>query len=185
MKKFFFSSVFFLVAIVAFAQDAKKIKPEFQSLVQLGFLEGNAGNAFQLQAINGFDLKCFSAGIGVGLDYYGVRSVPLFFDIRKNILRKPQTPFFYLDAGMHFPWNNQGNEWQVVRSKSGLFYEAGVGYNIPVQSHAIILSAGYSYKAFKEEIETPVWCFVGDCANDVQKLSYQLRRISIKAGFRF
>ena len=185
MKKFFFTSFFILITVVAFAQQTEKSKPKFQSLLQLGFVEGNAGNAFQLQAINSFDFSCFSAGIGVGLDYYGTRSVPLFFDIRKNILRKPQTPFLFLDAGIHFPWINQNSEWQIVRTKPGLFYEAGIGYNIPLQSHAITFSAGYSYKAYKEEIETPVWCLRGDCANDVQKLSYQLRRISIKAGFRF
>ncbi len=184
MKKIFFASLFFLVATVAPAQQIKNSKPKFQSLVHLGFVEGNAGNAFQLQAINGFDFNCFSAGIGMGLDYYGTRSVPLFVDLRKNILRKPQTPFLFLDAGVHFPWYNQ-SEAAITKGKPGLFYEAGVGYNIPLQSHAFTFSAGYSYKAFNEEIETPVWCLMGDCANDVQKLSYQLRRISIKVGFRF
>ena len=185
MKQLFFSYIFILVATVAVAQQTKTGKLKFQSLVQLGFVEGNAGNAFQLQAINSFDFNCFSAGIGVGLDYYGTRSVPLFIDLRKNILRKPQTPFIYLDAGMHFPWNDQRDEGQIVRSRAGLFYEAGIGYNVPVKTHAITFSAGYSYKAFKEEIKSPVWCVTGRCANDVQKLSYQFRRISIKAGFRF
>src|SRR5262245_27408802 len=106
---FLFFSIF--VSCTLFAQQAKENRAakkncgcSFNSLAQLGILEGEAGTAFQLQTINGIQFKTWSAGIGVGLDYYKYRSIPLFLDLRKYILNKPRTPFLYADGGIHFAW---------------------------------------------------------------------------------
>ena len=175
------------ISLFTAAQDQKEKKFLFQSINNLGFLEGSAGSAFQLQTINGFRYRSFSAGVGIGLDYYLSRSVPLFLDIRKDLFGgKRQTPFVYLSGGKHFPWIVNRNEWTEISQTSGWYYDAGIGYAIPVNTHAIIFSAGYSYKNYDEKVTSPdIMCLIGPCPEYQEKYSYQLRRISLKAGFRF
>ena len=66
-------------------------------------------SAFAVQTINGIKWKTLSAGIGVGIDNYVFRTVPVFADIRADILKRKNTPFVFIDAGPQFCWvqNNQ------------------------------------------------------------------------------
>jgi hypothetical protein len=170
---------------ILFAQaEQKKAKPKFQSIMQVGLLEGETGSAFQLQTINGFKFKNFSAGVGVGLDYYSIRSIPLFLDLRKNILNKDQTPFVYVDAGIHFPWTGKQFDW-ATETDGGLFYDLGIGYRLPVKYNAFLLSAGYSLKAYSAEERYSYWCGINPCPEIVNQYEYKLRRFSVKFGFSF
>src|SRR5687768_4020311 len=63
---------------------AQKQKPKFTSINQAGVTWGGSGQTLQLQSINGIFYKTFSAGVGVGLDYYWQRTIPLFIDLRKD-----------------------------------------------------------------------------------------------------
>jgi hypothetical protein len=166
------------------AQDAGK-KFRFASNNTYGVLVGEAGNAFHVQSVNGLEHKSFFAGLGVGIDNYGLRSIPLFLDIRKNILDKPNTPFVYVDGGYHFPWKKAEEGWYETKTSGGLYYEAGLGYQLPIKGAAILFSAGYSYKAYKEVFSYPTFCIDGNCPDYSNTYRYQLRRISIRAGVRF
>ncbi|MBA2745856.1 MAG: hypothetical protein H0U44_06495 [Flavisolibacter sp.] len=181
----------FMISVLPAALKAQNVKSsssiKFNSLLQAGLLEGSAGSAFSLSTINGVRIKSFSAGVGVGLDYYTVRSVPVFIDLRKDLLKSDKTPFVYVSAGRHFPWlkNNENNEWITSKTFPGWYYDLGIGYSIPIQSQALFFSAGYSYKAFRETTEMSTICLRGECPTFKEEFSYALRRISIKAGFRF
>jgi hypothetical protein len=175
-----------LLILHAQAQEKKAAgKPVFTSINTLGILEGQGGTSFTIQSINGIRLNTISIGAGVGLDYYIIRSVPVFLDVRKDLFSKRQTPFVYANAGTNLPWDQQVNYYEEVKVKGGLYYEAGLGYSWPLKSTNIIVSLGYSYKAFEEQIKSMVFCFDGNCPELNEKRAYQLRRLSIKAGFRF
>jgi hypothetical protein len=178
--------VLLLMQLCSFAQKQAVSKPRFQSFLQLGLLEGQKGSAFQMHTVNGFRWKGWSAGVGVGLDYYGVRSVPLFLDVRKSIFNKEQSPFIYVSGGLSFPWLKETEEtWLQVRGKRGVMYEAGLGYQLPLRKHALFFSAGYSVKTHNEEITEPTFCIWGPCPDRISSSTYTFRRLSIRAGFRF
>src|SRR5215217_526732 len=90
-----------LLISVANAQGSGKIK--FGSINSVGWLKGDSRNMVQAQSINGIRYKSFFCGIGVGLDNYYYKTIPVFADIRKNILSRKSTPFVYADLGISFP----------------------------------------------------------------------------------
>ncbi len=165
-------------------------KPKFASLWQIGALDGSASTAVQLQTINGIQFKTWTTGIGVGLDYYRFRSIPLFLDLRKDILNRKETPFLFGDIGMHFSWvkDSQKSAWPRSTYSNGLFYELGAGYKFGLpKSRALTFSAGYSFKSITEKNYGINYCpFIGPCVEGlVEKFDYDLKRLSVKAGFIF
>lgn len=168
---------------IAQAQEGKR--SGFASINTFNVMEGQGGTSFGLQSVNGWKYKTFFAGIGVGIDGYKVRSIPVFADIRKNIFQKPNTPFVYLEGGVNFPWTSDITDWYRIEYKAGLFYEGGLGYLLPVKGADLVFSAGYSFKGYKEERSYTVWCVDGDCPDRQENWTYQLRRISVRAGLRF
>jgi hypothetical protein len=185
MHKQIFVCIFFILLYCGIhAQDTSRSKLRFESTAQIGFVEGQMGTSAQLQLVNGIRFKYFSAGIGVGLDYYAMRSIPLFIDLKKDILKNGKSPFIYADAGVNFPWKTRSFEW-VSDTDAGIFYELGVGHRFPVKSHAIMLSLGYSFKSYAHEEVQEVWCLVPPCPVITQHFDFKLRRLSVKAGFSF
>ncbi len=163
----------------------------FHSINQVGILAGSSDVNLQLQSINGIKYKAGFVGLGVGLDYYYARSIPVFLDLRKDIFNKTITPFIYVDGGYHFPWSSDKDEklafWGNEKTKGGLYYEAGIGYSVPVlKKMKLIFSAGYSYKHLSETVNTMPWLSIWPAPKEAyQKNEYSLRRIAIKAGFSF
>jgi hypothetical protein len=184
MKNFILRLVL-LAALPAMAQqETNSNKVVFQSINQLGLMVGETGNEFQIQTINGIKMKTFFAGIGVGIDEYQMRSVPLFLDLRKEWKLTGKTPFVYADAGMHFIWDNSKSE-MVSYDQPGLFYDLGIGYRIPVQSNAFLLSAGYSFKSYTSKYPQYYYWMWNSNPEQYQTNEYELRRISVKLGFSF
>lgn len=170
---------------LAHAQSPKSTpKLSFRSINQIGFLSGQAGTEPLAQTINGVQYKTFSTGIGIGLDYYKERSIPLFLDIRKHVFHKPQTPFVYLDGGYHFPWtHDKAEEWIRTTVKGGLYYDVGIGYRFPTfKTGAIHVSLGYSAKNMSETINHNPWRSSWPLPEDYQQFDYTLRRYSFKMG---
>lgn len=176
----------------AVAQQKNKIR--FQSINNAGVIIGGYEQAFQLQSINGIKYKTYSAGIGIGRDDYYFKTVPLFVDLRKNLLEKKITPFVYVDLGASFPWDRAKIEtWTTSYYKSGFLFDAGLGYSIPVRGRfAFNFSAGYSQKILNETRETSSWMwtdympgFAPSSYKDTADYRYTLRRISLKIGFSF
>jgi hypothetical protein len=157
---------------------------QFQSINQLGMVVGETGNAFQIQTVDGIRIKKFFTGIGVGIDEYQVRSIPLFLDFRMNVKESGKTPFVYADGGTHFIWPKEKNE-MVTYDDAGFYYDLGVGYSIPVKSNAVLLSAGYSFKSYSSRENSYYYYWWNYYPEDYIENSYKLRRISIKAAFSF
>ncbi|HKB45180.1 MAG TPA: hypothetical protein VKC90_12350 [Chitinophagaceae bacterium] len=175
-----------LITVGASAQDKKEEHLSFQSFFQEGIVTGESGTVLQLQFINGIRYKTFFAGAGAGLDYYYERSIPVFLDLRKKIFNKSSAPFLYADGGYAFLWQKEKDVYQMD-SHGGLFYELGAGYEIQVYKKLkLLLCAGYSYKSLSKTINKMPWLSVWPPSqNALDKYDYSLRRISLKAGFRF
>ena len=165
-------------------QKEKKCAIAFQSINQVGMLKGEHWGAFQLQSINGIRYKTYSVGVGVGIDEYRLRSIPLFLDLRKE-WKTGRTPFVYADGGVHFTWPDQKDEWTDY-DKTGMFYDLGIGYRLPLNGASLLLSAGYSFKSYSlsQPVYSP-WLWLVETGNQQQMLDYKLRRISIKMGISF
>jgi hypothetical protein len=173
------------------AQDKKAKKFRFHSLNSLAFINGSNATTAGLQTVNGFSRGAWFGGIGLGLDYYQYRSVPLFADFRYEFGKKKTKPFIYADAGINFQWaqdyfyhdpsiwNNGGtNDFE-----NGVYADVGIGINAYSKNgNAFVMSLGYSRKDMKEyytyedwRLRTPV--------TDVY--SYRFNRAVLKLGYRF
>ena len=146
------------------SQHVTKTSPviKFLSNLQSGILIGQKGStpAFSINTVNGIKYSSWFAGIGVGIDYYGLkRSIPLFLNIQKDLSAKPNTWFWFAEAGYNFAWLVDNEKMKFVdkyKVVGGLFYEAGAGYNFTIFTKTRIgVSAGYSYKQLKEKYTYP------------------------------
>ena len=170
-------------------QTAASLK--FNSTVQFGLLEGEAPSAFQAQAINGIQYKTWGAGIGVGIDNYMFRTIPLFIELRKNILNKATTPYVFTSVGLQFPWvrNNQKLWYGKSDFNTGIYYNLGLGYRINMfKNNALLFSTAFSLKQITNTIYVsgPGPCYLGGCPEDIpQPTKYTLRRLSLQIGWNF
>jgi hypothetical protein len=187
-KKMCLSVTCLIFLLSAKSQHVTKTSPEikFQSNLQSGLLVGqkDSKSALSVNVVNGIKSSTWFGGIGVGIDYYGLkRSIPLFLNIQKDISAKSNTWFWFADAGYNFPWlmNNEKMKFvEKYKAVGGLFYEAGAGYKFTIFNKTRIgLSAGYSYKQLKEKYTYPcVWCEFNIPPD--QTNNYEYRRIAIK-----
>lgn len=183
--KFFLSLLLFQFTL---NMQAQKKELKFQSVIQVGLLEGEQGSALQLQTIQGLKCKTWSAGVGVGLDYYHTRTIPLFLDVRKALGRKENTVFVYVGGGYNFPWLKEVDKIGFENdSKGGLYYDAGIGYQLPVfKTQQLFFSAGFSQKNFSKTYNSmPYLSIWPPPPQAYQQYKYLVRRLSIKAGLRF
>ena len=182
---------FLLIALLLLATNAnaQKARIKFSGINQLGILKGSSDQTFQLQTINGIRYKTWFAGVGVGYENYYLKTIPLFIDIRWNLLSKKATPFIYADIGANLPSKKQKKgEWQTSDYKAGLYYDVGRGYSAPIKGNfAFKLSAGYSQKQLHEaRTNIVIWDFPPYGGNDYKEyFDYTFRRLSIKAALQF
>lgn len=168
---------------------------QFHSVNNLGLLEGETGSAFQLQTINGAQYNSWFAGAGIGLDFYRLRTIPLFLDIRKEFGKSSNKLFVYSDAGINFSWVTDQQKTSYVENDkfgSGFYGDWGLGYKVLVaKKNNLLLSMGYSYKKTVETYD-PLYSnpgiFYGQGSpsyDQTQKINYSLNRLSIKVGWEF
>ncbi|HTQ64965.1 MAG TPA: hypothetical protein VMI12_09210 [Puia sp.] len=182
-----------LLVISSICHAQNKAAWQFRSINQLGLLEGETGSAFQIQTINGAQYKSWFGGIGIGLDYYRFRSIPLFADFRKDFGGKNKFFFIYADGGIHFSWltddqkriyagyNNGPNDFS-----NGFYMSAGIGYKIILNGKlAFFISPGYSYKKSEAKTTTTICPFQGPCYINTDRYDYNMSRLSVNAGIEF
>ena len=170
-----------------FAQQKNATGPwRFQSINSVGLLEGQTGSAFQLQTINGASYRSWFAGIGLGLDDYRFRTIPMFVDVRKEFGRSSKKFFLYADGGISFSWvtDNEKMAYSNEHFSNGFYDDFGLGYKMVLgRNNALQCSLGYSYKNItdtysSEYISTPP-------IPPPDKINYSLNRLSIKLGWSF
>ncbi len=171
-------------------EPVKKIR--VQSISSLGVLNGGKGTAMALQSIVGVNYHRGFVGVGLGIDYYRYRSIPLFADLRYEFGKGSRNLFVYGDVGYNYDWlvKEDRNPFQTFipteRFSGGVYYDAGVGVKFGFKtSDALILSAGYSQKQLKSETGSGVCPVVGPCYDGIETYRYYLSRLMFKLGWRF
>lgn len=169
---------------VAAQELPSHVSHHFTSINQAGLLTGSAGQAANIQTINGLTWSKWFAGVGTGIDYYGTRSIPLFVDLRRNFNTKAKGVFVYADGGINFPWISDGQKMTrgyTATSSAGVYLEGGAGLKFRMKSNnAFLLSAGFSYKEVKDKTELmSIWIWpTPDKTYETYK--YHYRRIVVK-----
>lgn len=175
-----FIAIFSISLLLQLSVMAQKTPVKYNGIVQAGLLHGAMEPSWQLQMINGIKFKTFAFGIGVGLDHYYFKTVPVFVDVRKNIFDKTNTPFVYADLGTNFPTEkNSSDMWRDRDFEKGSYYDLGFGHLWGMnKGGAFMVSIGYTQKRITEN-SLYSW------APRYESIDYTLRRLSIKAGLSF
>ena len=167
-------------------------KFSFSSQTYVGIVSGEDYTELQIQAINGVKINKWFGGIGTGIDWYYLRSVPLFASVNRDIFQKGKKTFLLTaDAGINFPWKDERYYWidYVSDSKQspGLYWAGGISYKFGVgkSDNAVLLNFGYSYKQAKETVTNIYPCFSPPCTPNVESFNYKLKRLSVRIGWAF
>jgi hypothetical protein len=197
MKKIFFFLACFLTVygINGFSQSqplqTKKKNTRFHSYNSLVLLTGDQTVSGAFQTVNGIEWKSFFAGAGLGMDFYGISTTPIFLDLRKSFGKGKRQFFLYGDIGYQFAWPGSGitvdGSKDGLGNNGGLYTDIGLGYQIGMgKNDALFFSAGYSYKTLTETIIVTPLCIVGTlCEASVFENTYKFNRLSFKIGWRF
>jgi hypothetical protein len=199
MFNFKYSMLFFLLVtragISVAQQKTSAASWQFHSINSVGLLEGQVGSAFQLQTINGAQYKSWFGGIGLGLDYYRYRTIPLFVDLRKEFGKAADKLFVYSDLGINFGWVTDKQKTPYMtddKFANGFYSDLGFGYKINLKKNGgLLMSLGYTYKKVTESYKLPVYFMANSiyyepALNEFrQQYSYSMNRITIKIGWEF
>jgi hypothetical protein len=186
MRTILFILVAFCLINLAAAQEEKLKKVSFRSINLLGAVTGAQRDAPIIQTINGVAFNTWSTGVGVGIDQYSERSIPLFVDVRKSFGKGFNKAFAYVDGGINFTWlNSLDRESRSFPDydQPSWYYDAGVGWKIPLGTKtAFLLSAGFTLKQLKGH-RTAYGPTIGGRLNEYEeKFENTYRRISVKFG---
>src|SRR5277367_6797314 len=128
-----FIMLIMIVGISSAQQNSLGRQWQFHSINSVGLLEGETGSAFQMQTINGINYKSWFAGIGLGLDFYRLRTIPLFADFRKEFGKSSNKIFVYSDVGINFSWVTDQQKTSYVQNdkfNNGFYGDWGLGYKV-------------------------------------------------------
>ncbi len=194
-RKYFLLVFCCLVTVSLVAQNKKTKHYQFRSVNSLALVNGSNATAIALQSVNGFKKGAWFAGIGVGLDYYLYRTVPVFADIRYEFGKSKNKVFVYADGGYNIEWVNEystsnGWFWNTTGHEfhNGFYTDAGLGCAVGMKNgEALVLSVGHSHKYLEETITTQGW-EPGPQPGPTAQTSlnrYRLNRIVVRIGWRF
>jgi len=135
--------------------------------------------------INGYRFHEFaSAGLGIGLDRYGVTSAfPVYATIRYDVLENRVTPTFNANVGYAWMWESEAyDEWQEFDEVQGGFYwELGAGLRINYKKAALLFNLSYKHQHAEMTLLNSFWWPADDIV--VEKHNY--RNMAFTVGVEF
>jgi len=155
----------------------------FVNMTSIGFLVGSSHNSqvapFSLLMVNGYRLSNgFFAGIGTGVEFFSTSYLPLFLDLRYDVIGKDVVPYVVAKGGYGFPLTADYSEYNNSYEYSGgALYGAGIGLKIRTRNHfAWDIEVLYRYQKTSYS-ETYDW--------NNQEYEYEdiFNRIEIRLGF--
>lgn len=162
----------------------------FYSYSTIGLLTGNSevtdGFTFTFQTIGGYDFgQYLGLGAGVGIEELRTEIVPVFIQIKSNLLNRTNTPSVSFQIGYSFPLNGSKTvNYNEYKYDGGL--NLGVDFGIcsfRSKHRAFIISAGYHYQRLVEKIVYDYYYYWAE--STVEKNTYDFNKIAIKIGFMF
>ena len=188
MKK---NIVFILIisSLINFSAHAQKNKIHFRSINQFAMVGGENQVNSAYQTINGIRYSNWFSGIGIGVDNYRYRTLPLFFDGRW-FFGKEKKGFIYGDIGYNFPMKDKPgkeiNYYSSYHFTGGIYTDFGIGYQVPLyKKSSMLFSLGYSNKKLQTKTEVIYPCLVAPCPVDYSNYDFSFNRMILKAGLVF
>ena len=180
----------FLSFQVGAQEKPARLKPAFRSSFAVALINGSASTSFNVQTVHGILVNKSFVGLGAGIDYYSLRSVPVFLELRQEFGKGKKHFLVYGDGGYNIDWLTDKTKvmgwWQREPVyKGGWYYDFGIGYRILLKENALVLTTGYTYKEV-QKIETYTNCSFGSpCFDETERFLYAMSRISVRAAFQF
>ncbi len=194
MKNLFIAGIC-LLSTNLMAQTGKDKKSTSYLMPQIALLNGSSGAGAQVQLAGGLVKNNWHFGLGTGIDYYELRSVPLYSDVRYHF-GKGKRAFAYANIGYNFSWTENTDDrvyimppaMNTLKQTGGLYTDFGIGYNINMgKNHALALSTGFSVKQMYEEYEElSIWSWPRPVQIDptIRRFDYAFKRVSFKVAYR-
>lgn len=155
----------------------------FVNMTSMGFLVGSSHNAqvapFSLLMVNGYRTSSgLFGGIGTGIEFFSTSYLPLFIDLRYDLIGKDVVPYVVAKGGYGFPISGDYTEYDVSYEYSGgALFGAGIGLKIRTREHFawdIELLYRYQETSYKE---------IYDWNNQEYDYTDIFNRIEIRLGF--
>ena len=179
--------IFILIAsfLINISASAQKNTILFSSINQFAIVGGESNVNAAFQTVNGVKFSNWFSGIGIGVDNYRYRTLPLFFDGRW-FFGDEKKGFVYGDIGYNFPMKDKpGKEISYYSSyhfTGGIYTDIGIGFQVPLYKKSpMLFSLGFSNKKLK--IRTgAINPFNGYSS---ENYGFSFNRIILKAGLVF
>jgi hypothetical protein len=173
--------------IISFSTSAQNEKIHFRSINLTGIVGGESQVNSVFQTINGINFSNWYSGIGIGIDDYRYKTLPLFFDARISFGNESKG-FVYVDLGYNFPLENKpGKEmgyYNTSNFKGGLYTDFGIGFKTKfIKNSSLLFSLGHSYKQVQSKIGIAPLCI--GCQSYFYDYKFGYGRIVLKAGVEF
>ena len=111
------------------------------NMTSIGFLAGSSFNSqvapLSILMVNGYlAANGLFAGIGTGVEFLTTAYMPLYFDLRYDLLRKDVVPYVMAKGGYALPLSSDRSEYDISYEYSGgPLYGMGVGIKIRTRTH--------------------------------------------------
>lgn len=174
-------------SIISFSVQAQNEKIKYHSINLGGITAGESKANAVFQTINGINFSQWFLGVGIGVDYYQYKTLPLFFDARK-LFGVKHKGFVYVDLGYDFPLKNKpGKEYgyyDTYNFKGGIYTDFGLGLRIGfIKTSSLLFSLGHSYKQLQGKYGIAPLCMA--CQGSLYDYKFGYGRIVLKAGLDF
>lgn len=186
-------SLFLLFAINTFAQKSTPPNWNYFGLFGAGLLEGSSPDATTVFTTQGIRKGNWYTGVSSGVDFYGIRSIPVMASLYKTFGKHRSQPLVYGSIGKHFanekaPLNNGWNALGKSSYSGGFAGELGIGYSLssPAKHGGIMVSVGYSYKVMKwnASYPEPAYDYRGRYNTLSFENTYHYERIAFRVGIK-
>ena len=136
----------------------RESKPAAVEVTPLVSIFGGSASNGGFTTITSYRFPCrVSVGAGIGVEWFKTAGLPVFADVRYNILKGGFTPFIYSHAGFALPLaTNQ--EGENTKFHGGPLFGAGIGLRKDFANrNAFIFSIGYRYQQTKTVNQYYYW----------------------------
>jgi hypothetical protein len=137
----------------------------------------NFDGGISLNTSVGFQYSNYLAA-GLGASYnqmsinQGIRTIPVFLEVRGNFLERPITPIYSMAAGYGFVLENR--DFDIIRTKGGAYLHPAVGMRFDRKS-GVAFTFDFGYQFQWAEITSNTWG-----GTNVDDIRYQ--RFSVRVG---
>lgn len=184
----------FVIAILYLPALAQRSKPKMYLSPQASILVGEATSG-QLLFSSGVHFKSLAVGAGAGVDFYTLRTVPVFLELHKGFRAGEKTIWVFGDGGLNLPAltsdqkSNGKDRWTVYQNEkfsSGYYMNGGIGVTLFEQKERqLLVLIGFGKKTMKQYYEQRVWMGPQTPVWEPHTFKYEFNRWLIRLAYRF